>query len=106
MSNTPDPSDSRGLDPEPDILQVVLLRVRAAAPVITDEQAQQIEDAVRAELGGLRARIPKRKKHPSAVQRQAIFREAMSVASDSEITERHGISRRSLYRYVKLGTGK
>lgn len=100
--------DSRGLDPEPDILQVVLQRVRAVAPaaLLTDEQARQIEDAVRAELGGLRVRVPKRKKHPSREQRQAIFNEAMGNASDEELTDRHGISRRSLYRYVKLGSGK
>ncbi|MCB4365413.1 hypothetical protein KIH07_16845 [Hydrogenophaga taeniospiralis] len=102
MSTKP---DGRGLDPEPDILQVVLLRVRAATPLLTDEQARQIEDDVRAELGGLRVRIPKRKKHPSREQRQAIFQEAMGNASDEELTDRHGISRRSLYRYVKLGSG-
>lgn len=95
--------DSRGLDPEPDILQVVLQRVRAAGATLTDEQAQQVEDAVRAELGGLRARVPKRKKHPSREQRQAIFQEAMGSASDAEITERHGISRATLYRHIKRG---
>jgi len=101
MSEAP---DSRGLDPEPDILMVVLMRVRAAAPTaITDQQAQQIEEAVRAELGGLRVRIPKRKKHPTAEQRKAIFREAMGNASDAEITERHGIHRATLYRMIKRG---
>jgi hypothetical protein len=103
MSHKP---DARGLDPEPDILQVVLLRVRAAAPVLTDAQVQQIEDAVRAELGGLRARVPKRKKHPTPEQRQAIFKEAMgSGATDAEITQHHGIGRATLYRYIKRGGG-
>ena len=103
MSTKP---DSRGLDPEPDILLVVLMRVRAAVPTaISDEQAQQIEDAVRSELGGLRARVPKRKKHPSLEQRKAIFKEAMGSASDSEITERHGIHRATLYRMLKRGGG-
>jgi len=100
-----DKRDARGLDPEPDILQVVLLRVRAAAPMLTDAQAQQIEDAVRAELGGLRARVPKRKKHPTPEQRQAIFQEAMGSASDAEITKNHRIGRATLYRYLKRGTG-
>jgi DNA invertase Pin-like site-specific DNA recombinase len=103
MSSQP---DGRGLDPEPDILQVVLLRVRAAAPLLTDEQARQIEDAVRAELGGLRVRIPKRKKHPNQEQRKAIFKEAMGSASDAEITERHGIHRATLYRMLKRGGGE
>lgn len=100
---TTTPGNSRHLDPEPDILQIVLLRVRAAAPVITDDQARQIEDAVRAELGGLRARVPKRKKHPTPEQRQAIYREALTTATDAEITQRHGIGRATLYRYLKQG---
>lgn len=99
--------DARGLDPEPDILQVVLLRVRAATPTLTDAQAQQIEDEVRAELGGLRVRVPKRRKHLSEEQRHAIAREAIDATStDREITERHGIGRATLYRYVKRGAGK
>jgi DNA invertase Pin-like site-specific DNA recombinase len=102
MSHKP---DARGLDPEPDILQVVLLRVRAAAPALTDAQAQQIEESVRAELGGLRGRIPKRKKHPTPEQRQAIFQAAMGNATDTEITQSHGIGRATLYRYIKRGGG-
>lgn len=100
MSSQP---DGRGLDPEPDILLAVLQRVRAVSPGLTDEQARQIEDYVRAELGGLRARVPKRKKHPSQEQRKAIFKEAMGSATDAEITERHGIHRATLYRMLKRG---
>jgi len=97
--------DSRGLDPEPDLLLVVIQRVRAMVPQLTDAQAQQVEAEARAELGGLRARIPKRGKHPSAEQRKAIFNEAMGTATDAEITERHGIHRATLYRMLKRGGG-
>lgn len=97
--------DQRGLDPEPDILLVVIHRVRELLPAITDEQAQQVETEARADLGGLRARVPKRKKHPSIKQRQAIFQEAMGSDSDAEITERHGIHRATLYRLLKRGDG-
>ncbi len=88
----------------PDIILVVLQRVRAVNPGLTDEQAHQIETALKAEYGGQRVRIPKRKKHPSPEQRRAVFDEAInSDESDADITSRHGISRRSLYRYVKRG---
>ena len=96
-------NESRHLDPEPDLLLVVIQRVRQLAPGLTDAQALQVESAVRAELGGLRVRIPKRGKHASAEKRKAIFQEAMGSASDSEITERHGIGRATLYRYMKRG---
>lgn len=91
-------------DREPDIVLVVLQRARAANPALTEAQAQQVEAEVRAEFGGLRVRIPKRKKHPSPEQRRAVFDEAIgSAESDEAITSRHGISRRSLYRYMKKG---
>ncbi|WP_382155406.1 hypothetical protein [Hydrogenophaga sp. ANAO-22] len=97
---------SRNLDPEPDLLLVVIQRLRALVPSITDEQAQQIEATARAELGGLRVRIPKRRKHLTNDQRAEIAREAVNAAtSDDELTARHGIHRATLYRYVKRGTG-
>lgn len=96
--------ESKHLDPEPDILQVVMQRVRAAiATPITEEQAATIEDQIRSELGGLRVRIPKRRKHPTRSEREEIFKDALGSASDAEITGRYRISRRSLYRYMKRG---
>jgi hypothetical protein len=101
-------TDTRHLDPEPDLLLVVIQRVRLQVPAMTDEQAQAIEAATRAELGGLRVRIPKRRKHPTDEQRAAIARQAISdtSTSDAEMAERNGISRRSLIRYVKRGVGR
>lgn len=99
MSGSAD-SDGTG----PDIVLVVLQRVRAVNPGLTDEQAHQIELAIKAEFGGQRVRIPKRKKHPSPEQRRAVMSSSLSVLPmASSNTARHGISRRSLYRYVKRG---
>lgn len=89
---------------EPDIVLVVLQRVQAQAPAVTDEVLRLVESEVRAEYGGLRVRIPKRKKHLTAQQREAVRVDAMTPASDAEITRAHGISRASLYRYVKHGS--
>lgn len=100
-------SDSRHLDPEPDLLQVVIQRLRAKVQ-LTDEQAQALDAEARAELGGLRVRIAKRRKHLTDEQRAAIAREALSSTdtSDDDLAARHGISRRSLIRYVKRGVGR
>lgn len=88
---------------EPDIVLVVLQRVRAQAPAVTDDVLRLVEAEIRAEYGGLRVRIPKRKKHPTPQQREAVRLDAMTPASDAEITRSHGISRASLYRYIKRG---
>lgn len=85
----------------PDIVLEVLQRVRAVSAALTDEQANQIEADVRAEYGGMRVRIPKRKKHPTAEQRSAVYRDALTSMPDKDIQAEHGISRASLYRYVK-----
>lgn len=99
-------TDSRHLDPEPDLLLVVIQRVRAKVPTLTDEQAQAIEAEARAELGGLRVRIAKRRKHLTDEQRASITREAINTAaSDQELVQRHGIHRATLYRYIKRGGG-
>lgn len=88
---------------DPDIVLVVLQRVRAQVPGIEESVIRQVEADVRAQYGGLRVRIPKRKKHPTAAQRAAVLVDAMTPASDAEIMGRHGVSRASLYRYVKRG---
>lgn len=90
---------------EPDIVQVVLQRVRAIAPSLSKEAAQQIEAEVRAQYGGLRVRIPKRKKHLSPEQRAAAFRDGLSDAPTDEVAARHGIDRATLYRLMKRGAG-
>lgn len=93
-------TDSTG----PDIVAETLRRARELNPGLTEDQARQVELGIKADYGGQRVRIPKRKKHPSPEQRRAVFDEAINSAeSDIDISSRHGISRRSLYRYVKRG---
>lgn len=90
---------------EPDIVQEVLQRVLAVSPSLSLEAARQIEAEVRAEFGGLRVRIPKRKKHLTAAQRAAAFRDGLSDAPTEEVAARQGISRATLYRLMKRGPG-
>jgi hypothetical protein len=100
--------DARHLDPEPDLLLVVIQLVRSQVPALTEEQVQTIEAQARAQVGGLRVRIPKRRKHLTEEQRAAIAREALTntQSSDQELASRNKISRRSLIRYVKRGFGQ
>jgi transcriptional regulator of acetoin/glycerol metabolism len=90
-----------------DILMVVIQHLRLlmrthAGLDLTDAQAQLVEASVRANLGGLRVCIPKRKKHPTAEQRKAILHDVLDLSvSDEEIIRRHGISRSTMYRLLK-----
>lgn len=90
-------------DRDPDIVLVILQLVRLANPAVTLEQAQAIEQQVRAEYGGVRTRIAKRKKHPTGEQRAKIFSQALTDAPNDQILKENGISRRSLYYYLKRG---
>lgn len=90
-------------DRDPDIVLVILEMVRQAEPAFSPEKAREIEDQVRAQYGGIRTRIPKRKKHPTPEQRERVFQQALTTAPTQEIVESNGISRRTLYRYLKRG---
>lgn len=93
-------------DPEPDIVLVVLHAVRALAPDVSAEVANQVEAAVRAQYGGMRVRIPKRKKHPTHEERQATYREAInSAAPTDEVARNAGLHRATLYRLMKRNPG-
>ncbi len=95
-------------DREIDIVQVILELVSTATSDLTPEKSRDIEQIVRTRYGGLRLRIVKRKKHPTPERREEITRIALapelaSVPTD-EIAQTNGISRRTLYRYLKRGT--
>lgn len=89
------------LDPDPDIVEVILLACRAEG--LSADVAFLIEAKIRAEYGGLRVRIPKRKKHPSAEARAQAFADGATAMPTEEVTAKHKISRASLYRLMKRG---
>ncbi len=92
-----------GNQPEPDIVLLVLQRVRAKTPALSAEQALVIEQELRAEFGGLRVRIPKRGKYPTEAQRQAMYIDGVSNMPTPEIVQKHNTSRATLYRLMKKG---
>jgi hypothetical protein len=90
-------------DREPDIVLEILERVRRVVPALTEDQVREVEQAVRADYGGMRFRVAKRKKHPSPEQRRRIFQLALTDTSTEQLTQDTGISRRTMYRYLKRG---
>lgn len=90
-------------DLEPDIVSIMLQRVIAMAPGFSAALASQIEQQLRAEYGGKRLHINKRGKRLTPEQRQAVFQDGLSSMSTTEITEKHKISRATLYRQMKKG---
>jgi len=93
----------RGWEEDCDIVVVILQRVIALAPTFDPETAARIEAEVRAAYGGLRVRIPKRGKHLSREERQAVFQEGLTTMPTDEILQKHKISRRTLERLLKRG---
>ncbi len=89
---------------EPDLVLVILRRVVEANPTLDPETIVLIEAEIRALYGGRRYFIPKRKKHPSPEKRREIVRDGLSNMSDTEIKQRHGVDRSTLYRYMKKMT--
>jgi DNA invertase Pin-like site-specific DNA recombinase len=96
-------SRSDNTDREPDIVLVILQLVLQRSPNFPPEQIREIEQLVREQYGGVRTRIAKRKKHPTAEQRRKIFQEALTDASTEQIVTSNGINRATLYRYLKRG---
>jgi hypothetical protein len=86
-------------DPDPDIVAVILAACRACG--FDDGTAREIEGRIRAEYGGLRVRIPKRKKHPTPHEREQVHADGVTSMSNDEIIQKHGISRATLYRLMK-----
>lgn len=96
-------------DREFDIVVALLDLLAVLTPDLPPEKSREIEQTMRIRYGGLRTRIAKRKQHPTPAQREQIVREALSeshadVPTD-QIAESNGISRRTLYRYLKRGGG-
>lgn len=88
---------------DPDIVRVLIERVTPLVPEADRVALAQVELALRTEYGGLRVRIPKRRKDLRGAQREAAYRDALSDAPLQEVLERQGISRATLYRLVKKG---
>lgn len=91
----------QNVDQDPDIVLALLALVRVAEPSFPEDKLAAIEQRMREQYGGLRTRIPKRKKHPSMEQRRTIRLEALTDAPMEEIVARHGVHPRTVEKYLK-----
>jgi hypothetical protein len=89
-------------DPDPDIVEIIIAACRQNGLGI--DAAHMIEQSVREQFGGLRVRIPKRKKHPTPQERELILADGMTSMSTDDVTAKHKISRATLYRLMKRGS--
>lgn len=89
------------LDPEPDIIELIMRACEAQG--LDPDAARLIEAKIRDEYGGLRVRIPKRKKHATEERRNSAYTDGLSGMPTEAIKEKHGISRATLYRLMKKG---
>jgi DNA invertase Pin-like site-specific DNA recombinase len=90
------------IDADEDIVEIIIKLAQAEG--LNPDAAHYIEKKVRAEFGGLRVRIPKTKKRLKEEKRKQIFLDGLSDAPASEIANKHGITRRTLYRLMKRGS--
>lgn len=91
------------LDPDPDIVEIILLACKAGG--LDPDAAHIIEGKIRAEYGGLRVRIPKKKKHLTQEQRQQVYQDGITNVPTAEIISKYRIDRATLYRLMKRGGG-
>jgi Mor family transcriptional regulator len=91
---------------EPDIVSLVLQKVMAMAPAFSQTLASQIEQEIKASHGGQRLFIPKGPKRMTPQQRNAVYQDGLTSMDNKAITDKHSISRRTLYRVMKDGGGR
>lgn len=88
-------------DSDPDIVEIILRACQAGG--LDADAAHLIEQNIRADYGGLRVRIPKKKKHLTPEQRQQAYQDGLSNLPTEEITSKYRIDRATLYRLMKQG---
>lgn len=92
---------SYGADKDPDIVQLILdecinLGFDAA-------HADLIRRRICGEYGGQRIYIKKNRQATTEDKRKRVFQDGVTQKSTGEIIKEHGISRATLYRWMKRG---
>lgn len=88
-------------DDDADIVDVILRACQEAG--LDAAAARAIGERIRATFGGLRVRIPKRKKHLTPAAKALAFADGLTGMPTREVVAKHGISRSTLTRYMKRG---
>lgn len=88
-------------DKDPDIVQVILSECKKHG--LEEQIALAIENKICLEYGGREFYVRKNKSAQLEQKRQRIFADGVTQKTTEEITREHGISRATLYRYMKRG---
>ncbi len=92
---------SYGADKDPDIVQIILDECINLGFDIA--QADLIRRKICGEYGGQRIYIRKNRQATTEEKRKRVFQDGVTQKSTEQITKEHGISRATLYRYMKRG---
>jgi len=106
MSNIAQMFQDEPKETRPDLLAALFQHIIAMAPGFSQALAQQIEGEFRAKHAGEAFVILKRGPRMTPEQRQAVYADGLTGMQNDEITEKHKISRRTLYRVMKDGGGR
>ena len=91
---------------DPDVVAYTLQCVIAMAPGFSAALAKQIEERVKSEYGGRRLFLPKGVKRLTPEQRKAVFKDGITLMTEEDITQKHQISKTTLWRIMKSGGGR
>lgn len=93
-------------DDQADIVIAAIQEVLELVP-LTPEQQAQIECRLKDRFGDQVVRVHKRKRlqlvDEDQARRAAVYQDGLSTMSNQEIVAKHGISRATLYRWMKQG---
>jgi len=106
MSNVAPMFKDEPKETRPDLLAALFQQIIAMAPGFDQALAQQIEAELRAKHAGESFVVLKRGPRMTPQQRAAIYRDGLTGMEKEEITQKHKISRRTLYRIMKDGGGR
>ncbi len=93
-------------DTTPDLLAALFRVIIDMAPGFNDALARQIEAEFRARHAGETFTILKRGPRMTPEKRAAVYRDGLTGMENDAITDKHKISRRTLYRVMKDGGGR
>lgn len=97
----PPPAPAPAPRADPDIVVAMIREVLGMGLGLTDEQAGAIERRLKERYGDRRIRVKKKLQLSREDRRAQVYRDGLSSMTNEEITSKHGISRATLYRWMK-----
>lgn len=96
------PPDQADGDSAPDIV-VAVLREVIDLGLLTPEQAGAVERRMKAQFGDRIVRVKKKLQFAEDQRRRQVYADGLTSMSTADIVAKHGVSRRTVYRWMKKG---